>query len=44
VMFDQTPADTARGPQHAEHTDEILREMGVPEARVAELKALGAVR
>jgi crotonobetainyl-CoA:carnitine CoA-transferase CaiB-like acyl-CoA transferase len=44
VMFDQTPADTARGPQHAEHTDEILREMGVPDARVAELKALGAVR
>jgi crotonobetainyl-CoA:carnitine CoA-transferase CaiB-like acyl-CoA transferase len=44
VMFDETPIDTARGPQHAEHTDEILRELGLDAARVADLKAAGAVR
>jgi crotonobetainyl-CoA:carnitine CoA-transferase CaiB-like acyl-CoA transferase len=43
VMFDETPVDTARGPQFAEHTDEILRELGLGEARIAALKAAGAI-
>jgi len=40
----RTPADIRRpAPQRGEHTVEILREAGVSEARIAELRAGGAI-
>ncbi|MGH3248401.1 MAG: CaiB/BaiF CoA transferase family protein [Trebonia sp.] len=43
VQFDETPAELRRGPQFAEHTDEILRELGLTEEKLIELKIAGAV-
>ena len=31
VQFDETPARSKRAPQFAEHTDEVLRELGKSE-------------
>ena len=44
VLFDESPVQTARGPQHGEHTEDILRELGVDEARLGALRAAGAIR
>ena len=43
VQFDNTPPDITRAPQFAEHTDEILRELGIDDERMIELKIAGAV-
>ncbi len=43
VQFDETPAELRRGPQFAEHTDEILRELGLTDEKVIELKIAGGV-
>jgi crotonobetainyl-CoA:carnitine CoA-transferase CaiB-like acyl-CoA transferase len=43
VQFDETPADLRRAPTFAEHTDEILAELGLDYDRVLELKIAGAV-
>jgi crotonobetainyl-CoA:carnitine CoA-transferase CaiB-like acyl-CoA transferase len=43
VQFDETPAELRRGPLFAEHTDEILSDLGIGEERLIELKILGAV-
>jgi crotonobetainyl-CoA:carnitine CoA-transferase CaiB-like acyl-CoA transferase len=43
VQFDETPPDIARAPQFAEHTDEILRELGIDDDELIELKIAGAV-
>ena len=43
VQFDNTPPDIRRAPQFAEHTDEILAELGLDEDRIIELKIAGAV-
>jgi crotonobetainyl-CoA:carnitine CoA-transferase CaiB-like acyl-CoA transferase len=43
VQFDVTPPDLRRAPQFAEHTDELLAELGYSEDRVLELKISGAV-
>jgi crotonobetainyl-CoA:carnitine CoA-transferase CaiB-like acyl-CoA transferase len=43
VQFDETPAELRRGPQFAEHTDEVLRELGLTDEKVIELKIAGAV-
>lgn len=43
VQFDSTPPDITRGPQFAEHTDEILAELGFDTDRILELKIAGAV-
>jgi len=43
VQFDERPAQLRRGPQFAEHTDEILQELGVTESELLELKLAGAV-
>jgi crotonobetainyl-CoA:carnitine CoA-transferase CaiB-like acyl-CoA transferase len=43
VQFDNQPPDLERGPLFAEHTDDILRELGYDEERTIELKVAGAV-
>jgi len=43
VQFDETPAAPGRAPQFAEHTDEILKEIGANDERIIELKLAGAV-
>ncbi|HEY6532482.1 MAG TPA: CoA transferase [Acidimicrobiales bacterium] len=42
VQFDETPFDIGRAPQFAEHTDDILRELGKDEDEVLQLKIDGA--
>lgn len=43
VQFDRTPPVLSRGPLFAEHTDTILRELGISEERLLQLKMAGAV-
>jgi len=43
VQFDNTPPNITRAPQFAEHTDEILAELGVDEERLIALKIAGAI-
>jgi crotonobetainyl-CoA:carnitine CoA-transferase CaiB-like acyl-CoA transferase len=43
VQFDETPAVLTRAPQFAEHTDDILRELGRSEDEIIQLKIDGAV-
>jgi crotonobetainyl-CoA:carnitine CoA-transferase CaiB-like acyl-CoA transferase len=43
VQFDETLASITRAPQFAEHTDEILRELGRTDDELTELKLAGAV-
>ena len=43
VQFDERPAGMTRAPQFAEHTDEILRELGWTDDEIIALKIDGAV-
>jgi crotonobetainyl-CoA:carnitine CoA-transferase CaiB-like acyl-CoA transferase len=43
VRFDDDPAELGRAPQFAEHTDDVLREIGVDDDRLIELKIAGAI-
>ncbi len=43
VQFDETPPTLRRGPLFAEHTDELLREIGISEDKLMQLKVEGAV-
>ena len=43
VQFDERPPDLERGPQFAEHTDEVLRELGLSDDTIMQLKIDGAV-
>ncbi len=42
VQFDETAPTLTRAPQFAEHTDDILRELGKTEEEIIELKIAGA--
>jgi crotonobetainyl-CoA:carnitine CoA-transferase CaiB-like acyl-CoA transferase len=42
VQFDEVPPELVRGPQFAEHTDDILRELGKDEEEILQLKLDGA--
>jgi crotonobetainyl-CoA:carnitine CoA-transferase CaiB-like acyl-CoA transferase len=43
VQFDAEPPTIKRGPQFAEHTDDLLRELGLGQDEIIELKIEGAV-
>jgi crotonobetainyl-CoA:carnitine CoA-transferase CaiB-like acyl-CoA transferase len=43
VRFDDDPAALGRAPQFAEHTDEVLRDLGLDDERLIELKIAGAI-
>ncbi|NNH70848.1 CoA transferase [Nocardia uniformis] len=43
VKFDDAPVQMTRAPLFAEHTDEILREIGIDDEKLIELKIVGAV-
>jgi len=43
VQFDECPPGVTRGPQFAEHTDEVLREFGYSDDDITQLKLSGAV-
>jgi crotonobetainyl-CoA:carnitine CoA-transferase CaiB-like acyl-CoA transferase len=43
VKFDDDPASLTRAPQFAEHTDGVLRELGIDDDRLIELKIAGAI-
>jgi crotonobetainyl-CoA:carnitine CoA-transferase CaiB-like acyl-CoA transferase len=43
VQFDENPPTVTRAPQFAEHTDDLLREMGRTEEEIIKLKIDGAV-
>ncbi|EFC85521.1 CaiB/BaiF CoA-transferase family protein [Parafrankia sp. EUN1f] len=43
VQFDNQPPDTRRAPQFAEHTDDLLRELGHTDEQIIQMKIDGAV-
>ena len=43
LQFDETPPDLTRAPEHGEHTDEVLTELGLDMDAILELKVKGAV-
>ncbi|MGE0305322.1 MAG: CaiB/BaiF CoA transferase family protein [Acidimicrobiia bacterium] len=43
VQFDETPFTLTRAPQFAEHTDDIIRELGRDDDQLIELKIIGAI-
>jgi crotonobetainyl-CoA:carnitine CoA-transferase CaiB-like acyl-CoA transferase len=43
VTFDDDAASLTRAPQFAEHTDGVLRELGIDDDRLIELKIAGAI-
>ncbi len=43
AQFDETPAEMTRGPDHGEHTDDVLLELGLDWEQLIALKASGAI-
>jgi crotonobetainyl-CoA:carnitine CoA-transferase CaiB-like acyl-CoA transferase len=43
VKFDDDPPALGRAPQFAEHTDDVLRDLGLDDGRLIELKIAGAI-
>ena len=43
VVFDEKPITLGRAPTFAEHTDEVLRELGFDDDALIELKIAGAI-
>jgi len=43
IQFDETPPDLVRAPDHGEHTDEVLAELGIGEDELIQLKIDGAI-
>jgi crotonobetainyl-CoA:carnitine CoA-transferase CaiB-like acyl-CoA transferase len=43
VKFDDAAAHLTRAPMFAEHTDEVLRELGIDDHELVELKIVGAI-
>jgi crotonobetainyl-CoA:carnitine CoA-transferase CaiB-like acyl-CoA transferase len=43
LQFDEEPPDLTRAPEHGEHTDEVLAELGIDTDTLLDLKIKGAV-
>ena len=43
VLFDEVNPTLTRAPQFAEHTDEVMRELGINDEKLIELKIAGAI-
>jgi len=43
VQFNEEPGDVSRAPQHGEHTDEVMQEVGYSMEEIIELKISGAI-
>ncbi len=43
VQFDEQPPELRKGPEHAQHTEEVLIELGLDWDRIGELKRAGAI-
>lgn len=43
IQFDETPPELTRAPDHGEHTDEVLMELGLDMDQIMELKVSGAI-
>jgi crotonobetainyl-CoA:carnitine CoA-transferase CaiB-like acyl-CoA transferase len=43
IQFDETPPELRRAPEHGEHTDEVLMELGYDMDALIELKVKGAI-
>jgi crotonobetainyl-CoA:carnitine CoA-transferase CaiB-like acyl-CoA transferase len=43
LQFDESPPDIIRAPQHGEHTDEVLQELGLDMDEIVDLKVKGAL-
>ncbi len=43
LQFDEEPPDLVRAPEHGEHTDEVLGELGLDMDAILELKVKGAI-
>jgi crotonobetainyl-CoA:carnitine CoA-transferase CaiB-like acyl-CoA transferase len=43
IQFDEEPPDLVRAPEHGEHTDEVLLEMGLDMDAILDLKIKGAI-
>jgi crotonobetainyl-CoA:carnitine CoA-transferase CaiB-like acyl-CoA transferase len=43
VQFDETPPSPARAPQHGQHTEEILLDLGLDRDDIAAAKDTGAI-
>ena len=41
LQFDETPPDLTRAPDHGEHTDELLEELGLDMDAILDLKVTG---
>jgi crotonobetainyl-CoA:carnitine CoA-transferase CaiB-like acyl-CoA transferase len=43
LQFDEEPPDLTRAPDHGEHTDEVLAELGYDMDQILDLKVKGAI-
>ena len=43
LQFNEEPADITRGPDHGEHTDEVLTELGLDTEQLLDLKIKGVI-
>jgi crotonobetainyl-CoA:carnitine CoA-transferase CaiB-like acyl-CoA transferase len=43
VQFNETPPQAARAPEHGQHTEEVLMELGIEWDEIEKAKEVGAI-